>query len=90
MSTMSTDPLSAATLADAEKYVYRVSCKECERSLNIDLVALRNQLGADFPIRRLKQRLGCKSCGSRDTTIVFIVLDSSIGREYADKDSDER
>lgn len=49
----------------AEYHRHRVSCRRCRRCTELDLVALAQQLGADYPLDRLSRRLRCSGCGSR-------------------------
>lgn len=74
------DPIKTATLADAEKYVYKAECSRCHHNQEIDLAALRISLGPDFKIDNIRERLRCSECGQTDSIVSFYLKDWSFAK----------
>ena len=61
-----------AELADAFR-LYAV-CVDCTRMERLDFDDLTSQLGGDYPVTTLRERLRCNQCGARtgDLRIVYV------------------
>jgi hypothetical protein len=71
---------NTATLADADdSYYYAVHCRSCLRSARISLVRLRGLLGDDFPVIKVRTRLKCSVCGSKELTVTFLAPNQAVG-----------
>jgi hypothetical protein len=71
---------NTATLADADDgYYYAVHCRSCLRSVRISLVRLRGLLGDDFPVIKVRTRLKCSVCGSKELTVTFLAPNQAVG-----------
>lgn len=69
---MGSDPLLTLKLGEAaEGWMSTAHCRQCKHTREIDLQALVERLGADFPVRGIRQRLRCQ-CGARDPIIGFV------------------
>jgi hypothetical protein len=65
--------LETATLKDVtDDYYYGCSCQSCLHTARLSLSKLRAHLGADFPLRKIRERLKCQICSSRKVTITFL------------------
>lgn len=65
--------LETATLADVDDtYYYEANCRSCMRSRRISLERLRAMLGDDFPLKDVRTRLKCQTCGSKTLIITFL------------------
>jgi hypothetical protein len=65
--------LETATLKDVnDDYYYGCSCRSCLHTARLSLSKLRARLGDDFPLRDIRSRLKCQTCGSRQITIAFL------------------
>jgi hypothetical protein len=65
--------LETATLKDVnDDYYYGCSCQSCLRTARLSLAKLRAHLGDDFPLKKIRERLKCETCGSRKVTITFL------------------
>jgi hypothetical protein len=69
------------TIASAEKYIYRAQCQSCRRAINIDLVKLRDTLGADYLIDNIRSRLVC-TCGAREPITTIVLAETTVGIQY--------
>jgi hypothetical protein len=64
---------STAKLADVDdRYYFGVHCRSCLRSARLSLSRLRGLLGDDFPVVKLRTRLKCSVCGSKELTVTFL------------------
>jgi hypothetical protein len=71
---------STARLADVDdSYYYAVHCQSCLRSARISLVRLRGLLGDDFQVIKVKTRLKCSLCGSKELTVTFLAPNQAVG-----------
>jgi hypothetical protein len=65
--------LETGTLKDVtDDYYYGCSCTSCLHTARLSLSKLRSHLGADFPLRKIRERLKCVICSSRKVTITFL------------------
>ena len=65
--------LETATLAHVDdSYFYGAYCRKCKHAARLSLMTLRGHLGKDFPLLRIKERLRCERCGSRQIVITFL------------------
>jgi hypothetical protein len=65
--------LETATLKDVtDQYYYGCCCQSCLRTARLSLSKLREHLGDDFPLRKIRERLKCETCGSRKVTVTFL------------------
>lgn len=65
--------LETASLKDVtDSYYYGCSCQSCLHTARLSLSKLRAHLGADFPLRKIRERLKCVICSSRKVTITFL------------------
>jgi hypothetical protein len=71
---------STATLADVDdSYYLGVSCQSCMRSARLSLTRLRGLLGDDFPVVKVRTRLKCSVCGSKELTVTFLAPYQAVG-----------
>jgi hypothetical protein len=65
--------LETATLKDVnDEYYYGCSCRSCLHTARLSLSKLRAHRGDNFPLRNIRERLKCQTCGSRQVTITFL------------------
>jgi hypothetical protein len=65
--------LETGTLKDVtDDYYYGCHCTSCLHAARLSLSRLRSHLGADFPLRKIRERLKCQICSSRIVTITFL------------------
>jgi hypothetical protein len=65
--------LKTDTLKDVnDEYYYGCSCQSCLHTARLSLSKLASHLGADFPLRKIRERLKCQICSSRKVTITFL------------------
>ena|SRR5258708_950930 len=65
--------LETALLKDVtDDYYYGCSCQSCLHTARLSLSKLRSHLGADFPLRKIRERLKCQICTSRKVTTTFL------------------
>jgi predicted nucleic-acid-binding Zn-ribbon protein len=71
---------STAKLAEVDdRYYYSVSCQSCMRGRRLSLTKLRGLLGDDFPVVKVKTRLKCSTCGSKQLTVAFLAPHQAVG-----------
>ena len=64
--------LESDTLAHVDDtYYFGAYCRKCKHSARLSLVKLRAHLGDDFPLARIRERLRCQRCRSRQVVITF-------------------
>lgn len=72
--------LETAKLAHVDDtYYYGANCRSCLRSRRLSLVRLRATLGDDFPLKDVRPRLKCQTCGSRQIVITFLAPNQAVG-----------
>src|ERR1700721_1069216 len=65
--------LETALLKDVtDDYYYGCHCTSCLHTARLSLSKLRSNLGADFPLRKTRERLKCQICSSRKITTPFL------------------
>lgn len=65
--------LDNAALAHVDDtYYYGAYCRKCKHSARLSLVKLRSHLGDSFPLVKVKDRLRCERCRSRQIVITFL------------------
>jgi hypothetical protein len=65
--------LETALLRDVtDDYYYGCHCTSCLHTARLSLSKLSSQLGADFPMIKIRERLKCVICSSRKVTITFL------------------
>ena len=71
---------NSATLADVDdSYYYAVDCQSCLRNARLSLTRLRGLLGDDFPVVKVRTRLKCSTCGSKELTVTFLAPHQAVG-----------
>ena len=72
--------LETAALAHVDdKYFYGAYCRKCKHAARLSLEKLREQLGDNFPLRKVKDRLRCERCDSRQIVITFLAPNQRTG-----------
>ena len=72
--------LDTAALAHVnDSYYYGAYCRKCKHSARLSLTKLRGHLGDDFPLAKVKDRLRCDRCRSRQIVITFLAPDQRCG-----------
>ena len=65
--------LETATLKDVtDDYYYDCSCQSCLHTARLSISKLKVHLGDDFPLVKIRDRLKCQICSSRNVTITFL------------------
>jgi len=62
-----------------DHYYFGADCQSCLRSRRLSLTRLRATLGDDFPVKDIRPRLKCTTCGSRRMTITFLAPNQAVG-----------
>jgi hypothetical protein len=72
--------LETAALAHVDdSYYYGAYCRKCKHSARLSLVKLRARLGDDFPLSKVRERLRCARCDSRQVVITFLAPNQRTG-----------
>ena len=72
--------LETATLAHVDdSYFYGAYCRKCTHAARLPLVKLRQRFGNTFPWAKIKDRLRCKHCSSRQLVIMFLAPNQKAG-----------
>jgi hypothetical protein len=72
--------LETAALAHVDdSYFYGAYCRKCKYAARLSLVKLREHLGDTFPLVKIKDRLRCERCSSRQVVITFLAPDQKTG-----------
>jgi hypothetical protein len=71
--------LETAALAHVDDSYYGAYCRNCKHSARLSLVKLRAQLGDDFALAKVKDRLRCERCNSRQVVITFLAPNRRTG-----------
>jgi hypothetical protein len=61
---------------------YGAYCRKCKHSARLSLVKLRGHLGDNFPLVKVKDRLRCERCSSRQIVITFLAPNQRTGNVY--------
>jgi hypothetical protein len=76
--------LQTAALAHVDdSYFYGAYCRKCRHAARLSLEKLRRHLGDNFPLIKLKDRLRCECCGSRQIVITFLAPNEKSGNVAA-------
>ena len=71
---------TTAKLSDVDdRYYLGVSCQSCMRGRRLSLNKLRGLLGDDFPVVKVKTRLKCSTCDSKQLTVAFLGPHQAVG-----------
>jgi hypothetical protein len=62
-----------------DSYYYGAYCRKCKHHSRLSLVKLRAHLGDDFPIIKIRERLRCDRCRSRQVVATFLAPDQRCG-----------
>jgi hypothetical protein len=62
-----------------DSYYYGAYCRKCKHSARLSLTKLRTYLGDDFSLVKVKDRLRCKRCGSRQIVVTFLAPNQRTG-----------
>ncbi len=72
--------LETAALAHVDdSYFYGAYCRKCKHSARLSLEKLREHLGDNFPLVKVKDRLRCERCSSRQIVITFLAPNQRTG-----------
>jgi hypothetical protein len=72
--------LETAALAHVDdSYFYGAYCRKCKHAARLSLVKLREHLGDTFPLGKVKDRLRCERCNSRQIVITFLAPNQKTG-----------
>ena len=72
--------LETGLLADVtDDFYFAAACRQCEHGKRLKLSALRVRLGGEYPLVKIRERLRCKKCGSREIVITFLAPDQKTG-----------
>jgi|ERR1039457_807924 hypothetical protein len=72
--------LETAALAHVgHSYFYGAYCRKCKHAARLSLVKLRAHLGDAFPLVKVKDRLRCERCSSRQIVITFLAPEQRTG-----------
>ncbi len=72
--------LETAILAHVDDtYYYGAHCRECKHSARLSLSKLRVHLGDTFPLVKVRDKLRCERCGSKQIVITFLTPDQRTG-----------
>jgi hypothetical protein len=72
--------LETATLGHVDdSYYYGAYCRKCKHSAQLSLVKLRARLGDCFPLVKIKNKLRCERCSSKQIVITFLAPNHRTG-----------
>jgi hypothetical protein len=72
--------LETATLAHVDdSYYYGAYCRQCKHSARLSLPKLRAHLGDTFPLVKIKDKLRCERCRSKQIVITFLAPNQRTG-----------
>jgi hypothetical protein len=72
--------LETATLAHVDDtYYYGAYCRKCKHSARLSLTKLRAHLGDTFPLVKIREKLRCERCSSRQIVITFLAPNQRTG-----------
>ncbi len=72
--------LETANLAHVDdSYYYGAYCRKCRHSARLSLAKLRAHLGVTFPLLKIRDKLRCERCSSRQIVITFLAPDQCTG-----------
>jgi hypothetical protein len=80
LSRMEYAKLETATLAHVDdSYYYGAYCRKCKHSARLSLTKLRTHLGDTFPLVKIRDKLRCERCSSRQIVIALLAPDQRTG-----------
>jgi hypothetical protein len=62
-----------------DTYYYGAYCRKCKHSARLSLTKLRAHLGDTFPLVKVKGKLRCERCSSRQIVITLLAPDQRTG-----------
>src|SRR5882762_5448876 len=72
--------LETALLKDVDdRFYYGANCRSCLHASRLSLSKLREHLGDDFPLAKVRARLKCDLCGSKAVTITYLTPEQRTG-----------
>jgi hypothetical protein len=72
--------LETAALAHVhDSYYYGAYCRKCKHAARLSLTKLRVHLGDDFPLIKVREKLRCQRCRSRQVVVTFLAPDQRTG-----------
>jgi hypothetical protein len=72
--------LETALLKDVDdRFYYGANCQSCWHTSRLRLSRLREHLGDDFPLAKIRHRLKCDLCGSKAVTITYLTPEQCTG-----------
>jgi hypothetical protein len=72
--------LETAALAHVDdSYYYGAYCRKCKHAVRLSLTKLRVHLGDDFPLIKVREKLRCQRCRSRQVVVTFLAPDQRTG-----------
>jgi hypothetical protein len=72
--------LETAALAHVDdSYYYGAYCRKCKHFARLSLSKLRAHLGDDFALIKVRDKLRCRSCRSRQVVVTFLAPDQKTG-----------
>ena len=57
-----------------DSYNYGAYCRKCKHSARLSLPKLRAHLGDTFPLVKIRDKLRCERCRSRQIVITFLAV----------------
>jgi hypothetical protein len=65
--------LETALLKDVDdRFYYGANCSSCLHAARLNLSKLRAHLGDDYPVAKIRERLKCQLCGSKQVTVTYL------------------
>jgi len=72
--------LETALLKDVDdRFYYGANCQSCLHTSRLRLSRLREHLGGDFPLAKVRARLKCDLCGSKQVTVTYLTPEQCTG-----------
>jgi hypothetical protein len=72
--------LETALLRDVDdRFYYGANCSSCLHASRLSLSKLRAHLGDKFPVAKIRERLKCELCGSKQVVVTFLNPSQSTG-----------
>jgi hypothetical protein len=65
--------LETALLRDVDdRFYYGANCRSCLHTSRLSLSNLRAHLGDDFPLVKVRAKLKCDLCGSKQVVVTYL------------------
>jgi hypothetical protein len=72
--------LETALLKDVDDtYYFGANCQSCLHTSRLNLNKLREHLGGDFPVAKIRHRLKCDLCGSKQVVVTYLTPEQCTG-----------